>query len=114
VEAALARLDLVWLLVLVLATHRVTRLAVEDTIADRPRNWVFMRTPWPEWTEKLLSCPWCFGWWASLACAVLYLNWPVVTVALALPWALSSAVGLLAARELQGEVQAFGAEESRA
>lgn len=45
--------------------------------------------------EKLLSCPWCAGWWISLA---MYVGWafePKWTVYFAAPWALSAAVGLV-------------------
>jgi hypothetical protein len=111
-QAALAHLGLVQLAVLALAAHRVTRLLVEDTILDRPRSWVAFHSH-PK-VDELLSCPWCTGFWVSLAWAGAFLLWPLGTLAAALPWALSSAVGLLAARELQGEVQAFGeADEPR-
>lgn len=39
-----------------LASARLTRLAVEDTIFDRPREFLAGLN---RWLEKLIECPWC-------------------------------------------------------
>lgn len=45
---------------------------------------------------KLFHCPFCLGWWVSLACWGSWLAFPHFTVIALTPWALSGAVGLLA------------------
>lgn len=47
---------------------------------------------------KLVRCPWCFGFWASCAVWILWSAEPRVTIWLAVPFALSAAVGLVAKR----------------
>lgn len=50
----------------------------------------------PAWLDQLFSCPFCLGWWVSLAVAVTWYVSPTFAVVALLPWALSGAVGLLA------------------
>lgn len=47
-----------------LASARLTRLAVEDTIFDRPREYL-AGLNW--WLEKLLECPWCASAYTTAA-----------------------------------------------
>ena len=71
--------DPVAVAVLMLAAHRLTRLALLDSVPfGSLRNWLINRKPDGRVAE-LLSCPWCLGWWASLG---------VVLAALVLPRAL--------------------------
>lgn len=92
-EEAFASLNLTTLLVLALCVYRVTKLIVDDTIADPPRNWVFTHAP--EKVVELVQCPWCSSFWVGMGATVSYLLWPETTVLLALPWALSAVAGLL-------------------
>ena len=53
-----------WLFVLgALAAWRIYKLVSEDTILDRPRNWLTDRSTW---AAELLECPYCAGFWVSL------------------------------------------------
>jgi hypothetical protein len=77
--------------VLGLACFRITRLIVQDTIADRPRNWVIQRSTW---LGELVSCPWCASFYVALGAAALFLLWPATAVLLCLPWALAALAAL--------------------
>lgn len=70
-----------------LAAFRVTRLLQLDTILETPRNRFLDKHAGDRWGE-LLSCPWCLGWWVSLAivlaaCLLPRRLWEPVVVALA-------------------------------
>lgn len=97
------------LVVLALGAFRLTRLLGWDTmpLLMRARVWVtgrelidgevVVRNPdRDEWIDDLVSCPWCLGWWVCLATAGAWWVWPTATIAVALPLALSAAVGLVA------------------
>lgn len=83
------------LLILALASARVTRLIVTDTITMRPRAWAVgkaggVNTP----VGKLLTCGWCTGFWVSVVVAGSWWWWhPVLWVWLL--WAVAYGVGLL-------------------
>lgn len=122
IELALASMTLLQMFVLIFGAHSITRLIVTDTLLDVPRNWIFDRFPpaghtsdskpprgraihttngkW--YTNKgvflgeLLSCPWCAGFWISLIVSASFVLFPVVTIAGLFPFALRSAVGVIA------------------
>jgi hypothetical protein len=78
-----------------LAAFRLTRLIQRDTILDGPRKAVMDRH-YADRIGELLNCPWCLGFWVSvavvLAATVLPRKlWEPVVVALAA----SAVVGLL-------------------
>jgi hypothetical protein len=84
---------------------RLTRLAVDDSIAEPFRNgarWLGRRLRGEDglvWADDLVTCPWCVGAWLSLAVVVSYAAWgahPAWRVVAAV-FAVSYAVGLLAA-----------------
>lgn len=82
--------------ILALAVFRVTRLLIEDSILEPLRErTTFQLDPRNKFRE-LLECPWCLGMWISFAAAGLVLLWPAVITWLALPFALSAVVGLIA------------------
>ena len=94
-------------LLLSLAVFRIWRLAAEDEILQRPRRWL-VRLP-AEWEEgefipegyrielaKFISCPWCLGFWISIAFWLLWLWQPEWTTGLSVPLALSAIAGLIA------------------
>lgn len=66
------------LIVYVLAVMRLTRLLTADTVLDPVRIWL-ARKFGPESTVlEFLGCPWCVGFWLSLAAApavVAYFGW---------------------------------------
>jgi hypothetical protein len=92
-------LDLPTLLVLALATFRVTRLVTTDTVLSRPREWLWSKFP-PEssWLGYLVSCDWCTGVWVGSTFAVAHTIVPTVTYPIALALALAAVAGILAAR----------------
>lgn len=51
-------------LLLALATYRVWRLLAEDTILDRPRDWLLSRSAV---LDAMVPCVWCLGTWVGLA-----------------------------------------------
>jgi len=60
-----------WLVIVALAVARVTRFVIDDTIIDRPRNFVLDHVPAK--IEELLTCPWCLSVWVSvIACLVIW------------------------------------------
>lgn len=121
IELAIASMTLLQMFVLIFGAHSLTRLAVTDSLFDKQRNWIFDRFPPaghqsktkpPRGTSihstngwytnqgvflgELLSCPWCAGFWVSLIVSVAFLFAPVVVVAGLFPFALRSAVGVIA------------------
>lgn len=104
-------------ILIMLATHRVTRLIVKDHVTEpvrtrlqvgAERRWATRHptlarvTPQDRWGSPLafwLSCPWCVGLW--VAAAVTGATWPIarfpVPVLVAL--AASTATGLIAELE---------------
>lgn len=95
-------------LLLVGAAYRVWKLLAEDAILDRPRRWLLRLGDWHEddggdppdeyryTLGDFIGCPWCFGFWIVLATWGLWLAFPYETVLLAVPFAMSAAVGLVA------------------
>lgn len=75
------------------AAYRLWRLAAEDSISDRPRDALASRS---DFADELIACPWCLGFWISAAGWAAYQRAPQTTVALAAPWAISTAVGVVA------------------
>ena len=85
---------------LALAAWRVWKLIGDDTILDRPRDRLFERlggkasargTYW----GAFLYCPYCAGFWITLAWWGGWILWPHGVLVAAVPWAISAAVGLL-------------------
>jgi hypothetical protein len=97
------------LTIYVLVAARLTRLVNYDTVLDPVRLWVARRIsarqnpdggkPTPtRWATvaDFMSCPWCVGFWVSLAlapAAILLLGWPWWSLA-TLPFAASHLVGI--------------------
>ena len=84
--------------ILALAVFRVYRLIAEDDVADRPREWLLdkLEEERLEKLDKLITCPWCLGFWLSVIAWLFWLITPDWAVGLAVPWALSAAVALIA------------------
>lgn len=74
-----------------LAAYRLWRLIAEDEITDPLRD----RLLGNEWASKLVECPWCLGAWVTAGWWGAWWAWPDALV-VAVPFALSAAVGLVA------------------
>lgn len=81
------------LTLLSLAAYRTWKLIGEDTILDRPRNWAVKRGG--EYVKLFLECPWCAGFWVSLAWWGLWQLWPHAVLVAAGVMAISAIVGIL-------------------
>lgn len=88
--------------ILALAAHRVTRLIGWDSITSTLRARLIgysddgKRNRWPANHPKIgefVHCPWCLGFWVCLAWYLAYRQWPEGTIIVAVPFALSDAVG---------------------
>ena len=116
---------------LALATYRILRLVAVDEITATIRGWVcgipdagyeiwakhiedaraeghdpwqisqVPLTPRRYYLAKLVHCPWCLGWWISLAVFAAYELWPHGTVVAAVPFALSAGCAIIG-RNLDG------------
>lgn len=90
------------ILLLAFAAFRVWKLIGEDTILDWPRarviEFAFHRggTKAKDYVETLLECPWCAGFWVSLAWWGAWEAWPHTTLIVAAPFVVSALVGLVA------------------
>lgn len=76
-----------------LATYRLTRLIVEDRIAERPRAALRARSPF---LDELLACSWCTSVWAAVGVVVARQVAPRAWEPLARVLALSAVAGLVA------------------
>lgn len=63
--ADLEDLGLLTVLVVVLATYRLTLLIVADNITKRPRRWLVDRAPSSR-LAYFITCPWCTSWWIAI------------------------------------------------
>lgn len=81
----------VTLIVVGLAVFRVTRLLVVDSITDPIRDFFAQWT----FTDELLACPWCAGFWVGVGATIVYAVNPDVAFWLSLPFAFSAVAGLL-------------------
>lgn len=82
-----------------LATHRLTKLVLDDQLTAPVRDWVFKRFP-PESTRLgyLLTCPWCASIWLGAGVTTARFVAPRAWRPIARLLALSSATGLLESR----------------
>lgn len=113
--------------VLALGIYSITRLITTDSFPpiERLRTWFFNKFP-PDgfstrkrpndkrckfivtgdryqvtvghWLGELVSCPWCAGWWVSVVACAAFWFWPVVTVALLVPFALRVIPGIITSK----------------
>ena len=92
-------------ILLVGAAFRLTRLIGWDTVTDPLRrkltglgDWVGGDLPpaYKRSWDAFLHCPYCLGWWVSLALWGAWQAWPHGTLVAATPLALSAAVGIVA------------------
>lgn len=80
------------------AAFRIWRLLGVDSILDPWRDRVVKADKAREYRQTLdefLHCPWCLGFWSCWAWWCAWLVFPHGAVFVAVPFALSTAVGLL-------------------
>ena len=86
---------------LAFAAFRTWKLIGEDTILDTPRLWALYRIEKHgskgarQYAEAMIECPWCAGFWISLAWWGAYELWPHGSLIVATPLVLSALVGIL-------------------
>lgn len=125
IETALATIsNPVYLFLLAFGIYSITRLLSKDSFPpiEKMRNWVYDRWPhdgystmkrpvneksrWVStgqsyyvntgvWLGELIHCPWCLGWWVSLAACTSFVLWPVITLAVMTPFALRVIPGMI-------------------
>jgi hypothetical protein len=83
----------------ILAAHRLTRLIVDDEITAGIRGrWLDRHDPATSRLGYLATCPWCAGFWVSVAVVAARTAAPRAWAPVADVLALSDAVGLLHTR----------------
>lgn len=82
------------LIVLALAAYRTWRLLAIDMILAGVRHRLFgqRRTG----LFEFVLCPWCFGAWITIGWWAAWQAWPHATAVVAVPFAISLLVGLIA------------------
>lgn len=86
---------LVLLVVYLLSVYRLTRLIIEDEIADRPRDWAYSKVKPGGKLEYLLGCPWCVSFWVGIPLMILFILLPTGMMVVGLPLAGSAVAGLI-------------------
>jgi len=85
-----------------LASYRVTRFFVEDTLFDAPRDAIWSRFPPSTPIGYLFTCYWCMGFWVA---SLFWLGSTIVS-AIATPvaviFAMSAVVGIVATYQDRG------------
>lgn len=87
------------LLIAALATYRLTRLVIEDTITESVRLWIWQRYGLDSFVGGLIDCAWCASIWVGTAVSLLLWTTGAATLSLAgwllLPLAFSAITGIL-------------------
>ena len=86
------------LLLLALATFRISRLFIVDVIFDDIRNKVWEKYPPTTKVGYLFTCTWCMSFWVASLITICYTIGTAITLIIALPLALSAVAGLITAR----------------
>lgn len=86
-------------IILALATFRITRFVVIDELFAPVRDWIWKaKSPSDSYIGYFLTCPWCVSLWVSLPLVFLYALNPSLTILIGCIFALSAISGLIAAR----------------
>lgn len=106
-------LELAVIAILGLASYRLTRFLLFDTLIDgwRQRYYVFLinrNKPRLFWSKllDLTSCSWCLGFWVSLAALSLYLGtapWEFTKEQFISLFAIAGVQGFIHAAEPEGD-----------
>lgn len=95
----LSDLTVLHAVILTLASYRLSRLVVQDTLLAPFRDRVWDRYP-PE-THRigyLLTCFWCTSFYTSSLVVISYMIVPAVTLPICLILALSALVGIISTK----------------
>lgn len=94
-------MDTVTLLLLLLATARLTRLVTTDRITQAPRHWIIGKLPEESLAAYLIVCDWCVSVYTGAVMAGTWWAWGAHTwyTAVLAALAASYAAGFLAQRE---------------
>jgi len=77
------RISVFDLVLLILATYRLTHLMVYDSVMNWLRDYFEKFTKGPGKTiSNLITCPWCTGIWAALVLAFFYFLTPYAWLAI--------------------------------
>lgn len=91
-------ISIIEFIVLALAAYRLTRVIVEDTVAEWLREAVWKRYDPSTAIGYLFTCYWCMGFWVSSLVVLAYIIVPVPTMVISAIFAVSAVVGIIAAR----------------
>jgi hypothetical protein len=91
-------ISIVQFIILTLATYRLSRLIVEDTVTEPLRDAIWNRFNPSQGIGYLITCYWCTSFWVASLLVLMFIIVPVPTTAMALILALSSMVGIISAR----------------
>lgn len=83
--------------ILALASYRLTRLLVVDTIFEPLREAIWSRFAPSHPIGYLFTCSWCMSVWVSSLLVVCYTIFSTATLVFALVFALSAVASLIAA-----------------
>lgn len=91
-------------LLLITASARIVRLITTDTITEPARTWVLRRVRRKVGKSLAtgLSCPYCVGWWVSLALVLAV--WPLrhgLPLPLLWPWAVAGGQTIISGLDLR-------------
>lgn len=65
----------VQLVLLILATARITRLITDDKITERPRTWLVLKLEGHPQFQYLMYCPWCASMYVGAVVAGAWWAW---------------------------------------
>lgn len=85
-----------FILILALASYRVSRIFIQDEIFSKARNAIWRRYP-PESSllGYYLTCYSCLGLWVSALFVALFIFIPVVTIAISVVFSISAIVVII-------------------
>ena len=86
------------ILLLGLATYRLSRLFTLDTIFEWLRNAIWKKFPPRTLVGYLFTCVWCQSIWFGSLLTIWYTIEPASAVVFTLPLALSAVAGIITAR----------------
>jgi hypothetical protein len=101
--------DWLWVLLVIGATARLTRLVTGDSITEplrvRTRLWARRESRVGAWMDELITCPWCVSVWLGTLVAFTTIWWTDNRVLIAGMTALTASLvtGNLQAREPESE-----------
>jgi hypothetical protein len=87
--------DITTLIILALATFRLSRLFTTDTIFEPLREWIWERKNPSTFLGYLFTCNWCMSIWFASLIGICYTIVPAVTILPCLILALSAVAGLI-------------------